>query len=119
MTYRPNRRTRKGFTLVEITLAMAVAAVVGLGVVSLTSAMFSAIDASNDSYGCVQTGRVLMLRLASVFRSAQLITDVSPDNASVMAWAGDTNGDRAINFSELMIIRWDSQTQQVVRETIE
>ena len=112
-------RRRKGFTLVEILLAVVITSVVGLCVVTVTGAMFSAIEASNDSYGCVQTGRVLTLRLSKAVRCAQLITDVSDDGTAMMIWESDDNGDREINLTELLIIRWNSQANQLVQETIE
>jgi prepilin-type N-terminal cleavage/methylation domain-containing protein len=112
-------RRPKGFTLIEILLAVIVTAVVGLCVVTVTGAMFSAMEASNDSYGCVQTGRVLTLRLSKLVRCAQLVTDVSDDASAMMIWEADRNGDRAINLTELIVISWDAQNEQLQQDKIE
>ena len=112
-------RRRKGFTLVEMLLVVIVTSVVGLCVVTVTGAMFSAIEASNDSYGCVQTGRVLTLRLSKLVRCAQLVTDVSDDGTVMMIWEADRNGDRSINLTELLVVRWSRQTKKLFQQRIE
>ena len=109
---------RKAFTLVEILLAVVVTSVVGLCVVTVTGAMFRSMEASNDSYGCVQTGRVLTLRLSKAVRCAQLVTDVSDDATAVMVWQSDDNGDRKINLTELLIVRWNAQNERLEEEVI-
>lgn len=104
------RRTR-GFTLPEITLAMAIAAVVGLTVVSVSMALSTAYVSSEDHYQNLQTARSVMERIRTTIRKSKLVTYSSVRYLAL--WAEDTNNNGQINLDEVVVLFYVPTLQEI------
>jgi len=104
-------------TLVELTIGMAVMAVIRLTIAGVSMALASAYQSTDDYYQSVQTGRVTMVRMGDLLRSARLVTDVS--DSALLVWHGDTNDNEDINITELTLISHDTSSQQLLLYRIE
>ncbi len=98
-------RHQRGFTLVEVLLALSVLAVIGLALAGLMAFTTQAYAASDQLHQNLLGARNVMQRLQSTARKARLITAVTPN--SVVFWAGDANGDGQINKNELFMVYLD------------
>lgn len=96
----PHSATRRGFTLVELMMAMAITAVVATSVAAVSLAMSSSYAHTQDYFQNVQSGRTAMSRLQDTLRRSKLVTSAS--GSSLVVWAGDFNGDGLINKGELV-----------------
>lgn len=100
-----------GFTLPEVVMAMAIAAMIGLSIVGVSAALSGAYAQSQDFYQCLQTGRSTMARIQAAVRKAKLVTYVSPTR--LLLWQDDLNGDGQINLLEISAIAFDAPSRQV------
>lgn len=114
MTTRLHDEAWKGraFTLVELTLAMSILALIGTTVVAAAFAVSSA-QASTDKLGDnVHAGRSSMVRIERLIRQAQLVSGGQADSLSL--WMGDTDGNGRINADETVYLVYLSN-ERVVR----
>lgn len=94
-----------GFTLVEMVLAMALTAVVGLAAAGVSAALSNGYAMSQGNYETLQAGRVTVGNLHRTIRSAKLVTMAGSEG--LVVWAADPNGNDLINISELRVIELD------------
>ncbi len=99
---RGNTRCKKGFTLVELLVALMVSSIVLAAVATLAYAMSSANDSTDDTSRKQAQVRYTTLRISELIRQCKLICFAGPDDFAV--WRGDDNEDGQINASELVII---------------
>lgn len=92
----------KGFTLVELLVALTVSSIVLAAVATLAYAMSSANDSTDDTSVKQAQVRYTTLRLSELIRQCKLICFAGPDDFAV--WRGDDNGDGQINASELVVV---------------
>lgn len=114
-TTRSGRR-RRGFTLAELLLASTVAALTALGSAALINAVSNASTSTRDLRAQKNAGRSLLNRISSELRQARAIADVAADR--IILWQADLNRDDRANEKEIVVIRWISASNQVVREGI-
>jgi prepilin-type N-terminal cleavage/methylation domain-containing protein len=92
----------KGFTLVELLVALVVTGVVLSAVATLSFALSKANDATNDtSYKQTQV-RYATLRISELVRDCKLICYATTDDFAI--WRADDNSDGQINIGELVYI---------------
>jgi len=92
----------KGFTLVELLVALAVTSIVLTAVATLAYAMGTANDASDDRAEKQAQVRYATLRISELIRYCKLIYD-TPDN-DIVVWKADNNGDDIVDSNELVYI---------------
>ena len=92
----------KGFTLVELLVALAVTSIVLTAVATLAYAMGTANDASDDTSQKQAQVRYATLRISELIRYCKLIYD-TPDN-DIVVWKADNNGDDVVDSNELVYI---------------
>lgn len=106
-------RHRRGFTLVELLVALMVSSIVLSAVGALAHAMSTAIE-QTDSMGARQAElRYATMRLRELIRSSVRIWRI-PHN--IVLWSGDSNGDENINAFELTYVQTssDASTLEIV-----
>lgn len=94
------------FTVVELALAMAITALVGLSVAAATMVISSTQEEAEQYQDYLQSARGSSLRVQSGLRKACLVTSCTP--SSLVYWAGDANGDGCINVSELVRLSYNT-----------
>ena len=94
-------RNTKGFTLAEMLTAMVVMAIISLASVSLTMALTTAQEYSEDFYRHVQIARNSLRRIERDINKAKLIT--AADSDTLVYWM-DSNDNGEIELTELRAI---------------
>lgn len=103
---------RRGFTMVEILLALSLAGLLALAVAMMLLAVGSATDEAIDTRQLVVHEQVAIVRLGDVLRSSVMILDESAD--ALVVWRADDDGDGVPRLSEITRIEWDG-ADDVVR----
>lgn len=106
---------RRGFTLVEMILSLAITGMLGLGVCTLLLSMSSATKSSHDVYAEIVRRQVLASRIGDLIRSSAAVLDSNAD--SLVLWTGDYNNNGKPNLSELRRLQWDGDGSIWVYET--
>lgn len=97
------RRTRHGFTLVELLLALSVAGIVLAAVATLAFALSSAASSSDDTAREQAELRYTTLRVTELLRNCRLICATSDSDLAV--WQSDDDSDSQIDVNELTYIQ--------------
>jgi len=95
-------RYEKGFTLVELLVALIVTGIVLAAVATLAFAVGAANDETDDSSQKQAQVRYATLRISELIRHCKLICGTPGDDLAV--WRADDNGDGQININELVYI---------------
>ncbi len=95
-------RYEKGFTLVELLVALVVTGIVLAAVATLAFAMGTANDVADDSSQKQAQVRYATLRISELIRHCKLICGTPGDDLAV--WRADDNGNGQININELVYI---------------
>lgn len=124
---RPGRpRARRGMTLVELSIGLAITAMIGAAVTSFTFATANAWRSSSSGQTAENAGHVTAVRVQDVLRSARLfgawragdVHDASAvPSAAVLIWAGDRNGDGLIQQSEIALLEYDPAESRLYLRT--
>lgn len=86
------RHRTSGFTLIEILIAVAIAAVLSLAVAGALSASLMAYGASTESASMSMSGRLTMQKVLTMVRTSSLHDAYDPnDGAVTLLQPGDTN----------------------------
>jgi prepilin-type N-terminal cleavage/methylation domain-containing protein len=95
-------RYKRGFTLVELLLALIVTGIILAAVTTLAFAVGSANDATDDTIQKQAQVRYATLRISELIRHCKLICGTP--NGEIAIWRADNNGDEQININELVYI---------------
>jgi len=96
------RTAKKGFTLVELLMALVVAGVILSSIAALAYAISSASAIGADVYDKQARVRVATLRISDLLRHSRLLCLKSDDSFAV--WRSDDNGDGHINLQEIVYV---------------
>lgn len=92
----------KGFTIVELLVALVVTSILLAAISTLAFALSSAKEATEDISRSQTEVRFATLKIQELIRNCNLICSVSDDDIAV--WFSDNNNDNKINIGELMFI---------------
>ncbi|MCP4610808.1 MAG: prepilin-type N-terminal cleavage/methylation domain-containing protein [Planctomycetes bacterium] len=95
-------RYKKGFTLVELLLALIVTGILLAAVTTLAFAVGAANDTTDDTSQKQAQVRFATLRISELIRHCKLICETP--NGDLAIWRADNNGDEQININELVYI---------------
>ncbi|MHC4534723.1 MAG: PilW family protein [Planctomycetota bacterium] len=95
-------RYKKGFTLVELLLALIVTGILLAAVTTLAFAVGAANDTTDDTSQKQSQVRYATLRISELIRHCKLICGTP--NSEIAIWRADNNGDGQININELIFI---------------
>jgi prepilin-type N-terminal cleavage/methylation domain-containing protein len=91
-----------GFTLIELLVALIVSSIVLTAIVTLSYAMSSAYENTNDMNKKQAHIRYATLRLSELIKQSKVICGSFSDG--LVIWAADNNNDNKINVSEIIYI---------------
>ncbi|MHC4644388.1 MAG: prepilin-type N-terminal cleavage/methylation domain-containing protein [Planctomycetota bacterium] len=94
----------RGFTLVELLVALVVTSVVLTAVATLAYAVSSANDATDDTDQKQAQLRTATVRILELVRHCRLVCSVSSEDFAL--WRSDDNWDGQININELVYVEW-------------
>ena len=112
------KHIRRAMTFAELLMAMVVTLIIGLAVATVSRTLSFAHAQSERCYGAIQTARHAMRRIQLDLQKAQLITAVAVDSRRLLCWTGDENGDKEINLSELVILSYVTETDEMVERQV-
>ena len=92
----------KGFTLVELLVALVVTSIILAAVTTLAYALGTANDVTDNTSQTQAHVRYATLRISELIRHCKLICGMSGDDLAV--WRADDNGNGQINPQELLYI---------------
>lgn len=92
----------KGFTLVELLVALVVTSIILAAVTTLAFALSTANDVTDNTSQTQAYVRYTTLRISELIRHCKLICGMSGDDLAV--WRADDNGNGQINPQELLYI---------------
>jgi prepilin-type N-terminal cleavage/methylation domain-containing protein len=95
-------RYKKGFTLVELLLALIITGIILAAVTTLAFAVGAANDTTDDTSQKQAQVRFATLRISELIRHCKLICGTP--NSEIAVWRADNNGDGQININELVYI---------------
>jgi prepilin-type N-terminal cleavage/methylation domain-containing protein len=95
-------RHKRGFTLVELLLALIVTGIILAAVTTLAFAVGAANDTTDDTSQKQAQVRFATLRISELIRHCKLICGTP--NSEIAIWRADNNGDGQININELVYI---------------
>jgi prepilin-type N-terminal cleavage/methylation domain-containing protein len=95
-------RYEKGFTLVELLVALMVTSIVLAAVATLAFALSKANDTTNDTAFKQAHLRYATLRISQLVRNCKLVCCATADDFAL--WRADDNNDGQINIGELVYI---------------
>jgi len=97
-----NTRYKKGFTLVELLVALIVSSIILAAVATLAFAMSSAKDATDDTDSKQAQVRYATMRISELIRHCKLIWDTAGSDITI--WKADADGDNTIDSDEIVYI---------------
>jgi len=95
-------RNEKGFTLVELLVALMVTSIILAAVATLSHALGRVNSSSGDSSRIQTQIRYTTLRLSDLLRHCRLICAAPGGDLAV--WRADDNGDNQLNIDELVYV---------------
>lgn len=110
------KTAHRGFTVVEMVMAMAITAIVGLAVAGVSMTLSTGYAQSEDHYQAIQSSRASLMKIQSIVREAKLI--LASTNTAAAFWAADLNGDGKLNRKELVLVTYDSSTRELRQVTL-
>lgn len=100
-------RRPRGFTLVELLVALMVSSIILGAVAALAFAVGAANDTTDDTERKQAQVRYATLRISDLVRHSKLICYAGTDDFVV--WRGDDNGDGLVNSSEVVCVEKNSE----------
>jgi len=113
----PGRRTRAGFTLVEVVVATGILGLVGAGIVSFLGAFATSAGARTRVSDPALEGALALRRIERIVPA--LRTVLSVDDGAAVLWASDRVPSRTVHLSELACLRVDADRGELLLEMID
>ena len=110
-----NSVSKKGFTLVELMVALVVTGVILTAVSTLAFALSSASKSTDDTNRSQAQVRLTTLRIQELIRNSIMICSSSDDDMAI--WIADHNNDNKININELAYIEFGPERNHLALYT--
>ena len=102
---------RGAFTLVELLMAMTVAALVALSATAMLSATAYGTSSRRSMSALLVKSRTVNTRLAAAIRTSLEVVDVGANH--LVLWVDDTNGDETKQNDEMQLIERDTDAAEL------
>lgn len=109
--------TRRGMTLAELLIALAITTIVGAGVVAMTDAVARVLEEGRSERERTIASAAAATRLTSIVAPCSCALEVGTD--TTVLWRGDTRRDGNVQASELGWVRHDPATNELLFEWVE
>jgi prepilin-type N-terminal cleavage/methylation domain-containing protein len=105
------RQFRRGMTLIELTLAVTIMAMVLAGVATIAFALTSVKSTTDDTSSKQAYVRYAQTQVADLVRDARLVCYSS--DSQVVLWAADTNSDGLMNVTEMALLATNNASSAI------
>ena len=107
---------RRGMTLAELRMAMSITVLVGAGVLAMMETIGRVLDDGRSQRAETIASATAASRLSSVVAPSACALELSPE--LVTLWSGDARRDGAIQASELVWIRYETESETLRVENV-
>ena len=114
MTPRRRPPIRKGFTLVETSLAIAITAMVGTGIATMMSVLGSDATMQYDLRSVLVRSSTAQSRLSAYIAPARCVLEA--EGPQLVLWFDDSRDSDSVHASEVRWIRLDEDTDRITVE---
>ena len=111
------RRPRRGFTLIEVMLAVGLVGVVGAGILAFLSAFATGASARVRVSDPALEATLAVRRLNSIVPDFRTV--LAADTQNAVFWVSDRVPSRTVHLSELACLRVDGARGELLLETID
>jgi prepilin-type N-terminal cleavage/methylation domain-containing protein len=111
-------RARRGVTLIELLLAIAITAMIALGVASMMTAVSTVAETDREARSALLRSLAVREALRAYVEESLCVLQISDDELAIAVWLEDDLGPGLVNISELRVIRFDPATDAVVAERV-
>lgn len=108
---RCRRRCARGLSLVEVIMALAIAAMISAGVSSLLFAVANGTQDRQEVRRRNVKAEVLATRIDGAIRASAML--LGRDNRAIVFWVSDSRENQVVNLSELLRIEYDASAKQI------
>lgn len=108
----PGHTTRRGLTLIELTLAMTVTMMVAAAIAAMLSAVATGVGSRNDTRSAMVRANAANARLGSYIMTSKCVLGVYPDNG-IALWLDDTRASNTVHATEIRWLLYDTVTQSL------
>jgi prepilin-type N-terminal cleavage/methylation domain-containing protein len=111
-------RARKGVTLIELLLAIAITAMIALGVASMMTTVSTVSETDREARSALLRSLAVREALRAYVEESLCVLQVSDDNLTIAVWLEDDLGPGLVNISEMRVVRFDAATSAIVSERV-
>jgi prepilin-type N-terminal cleavage/methylation domain-containing protein len=111
-------RARKGVTLIELLLAIAITAMIALGVASMMTTVSTVAETDREARSALLRSLAVRESLRAYVEESLCVLQISDDNQTIVVWLEDDLGPGLANISELRVIRFDNATDTIVSDRV-
>lgn len=119
---RANRTARVraplGVTLVELILAIAVTAMIALGVASMMTTVSTVADNDREARSALLRSLAVRESLRAYVEESLCVLKISDDNRTIAVWLEDDLSPGVVNITEVRLIRFEPATNSIVSERV-
>ena len=108
---------KRGFTLAELMIGVAIMSLVALSVLGLSVGLSNAHESNDNYHQSLQTARSAMLKVQSALRKARLV--IGQTDTELLLWTDDEDGSGTIKVSEMLLLRWSNQSRELREHRID
>ena len=103
---------RRGFTFIELILALSITSVIGLSIVTMMAAVSNGITSKDDGRQSAVRLSIAKVRLGAYLAPARCLVQKTPTTLTV--WFNDTRESNTIHSSEIRWIKFDDASKQLL-----
>lgn len=112
------RPSKRGMTLLELLLALAVTIVTGAAAAAVTLAVSRGMVNMNAGRSVISRANLIQARVRAVTDTARCVLDASADKGMAV-WAEDPNADGRVNVLELRVVWFDAKELTLSLERVQ
>jgi len=103
----------RGLTLVELTMALGIMALIGATIAGMLSAVAYGTDEDSDVRKLVARSKMVSMRINAAVRGSQKILDAgeTADVSWAVLWGRDLDGNGAPNLLEIRLLEYDASAK--------
>lgn len=110
-------RVRRGLTVLELLLAVAITAIVGMAIATVMTTVSRGMTSAGEARSALQRVHAAHVRLRAYTDSARSVLAYDPDRGFAL-WLHDDRPGGAVNLSELRVFWFDAGAQRIRVERV-
>lgn len=114
---RPTRRIRRGLTLVELLIAIAITAIIGAAIGIVMTAAAQNLTRVSEVRSALQRSHAMRSRISAYTDAALCVLDEDEEQGFAV-WLNDQNSGGTLNLSELRVIWYDGSGETISVEWV-